>query len=771
MKKRQAVQNYGMECQTKLDEECENNAVCSDKMICSCLPEQFWNTNDHQCQTIKQINANCPSGQNDECESNSQCLSDVCRCTSGSFWKTRDRTCQMVDGYNSDCPAQDDACTPGRGLVCTDNKCLCTDGYFWHTMNEICETRKKYRKPCLSGQHEECLYNLQCLDLDGGGSLCVCNPSDFWRVENTNCHSRLTYDQQCYIYSSNPEVQSCTDPLTECVNYPNSNSNRCRCDPDYFRNIDQNQCVPMAELKVIVGNIVSRTKEFDLSWTGPGTALEKFIHSYIVHWSPANENEVDSVNVGMVTTKKITNLKEGATYKVWVVSVEGASRPDRQYTVIPEGEKVSKQTVPGEPGQITTQPSYLTAPNFILKWTPSPGYVDTYSISMKELDRNNKQVNNTVSHKFSTTNTQPQVFVYSLKHGHRYDVNITAHKGVLESRTHRETIKTVSTAPGAPRNVQCGWILDTEITLSWEEPNQPNGYIEFYRVVTSLRSYPYSQLPPEDTENYDTIHTVKGLQAATNYKFTVAASNDLPGVGSSKEVYCTTADASSVSPTNFNVGTITSRKAELSWKRPVRTYGDIQSYTVLVKNDGNKCIQRIVLKCNDCQSPNDAWKNYCLGRTVEDSVIQITDENLMDENLTVSYTVEELDPDTHYTVLVFASNMRPGHPTNETVKTNEEVPQVPYDVEATDVKTTSLTLRWKLNGPRPGVTKYTVSVTEVFDGEATILPSIDIIGFENKETKITDLEEYVNYTFSVIATTGAGASISSVNITERTHPA
>ncbi|KAL5022373.1 hypothetical protein ScPMuIL_001528 [Solemya velum] len=429
----------------------------------------------------------------------------------------------------------------------------------------------------------------------------------------------------------------------------------------------------MAELKVTVGNIASRTKEFDLSWTGPGTALEKFIHSYIVHWSPANENEVDSVNVGMVTTKTITNLKEGATYKVWVVSVEGASRPTQQYTVITEGEKVSTQTVPGEPGQITTQPSNLNAPNFILEWTPSPGYVDTYSISMKELDRNNKQVNNTVFHKFTTISTQPQVSVHSLKHGHRYDVNITAHKGVLESRRHRETIKTVSTAPGAPRNVQCAGELDTEITLSWDEPDQPNGYIESYRVVTSLYFPPYTQLFSDDTESYGTTHTVKGLEAATNYKITVAAVNDSPGVGSSKEVDCTTADASCESPTNFNVGTITSRKAELSWKRPVRTYGVIQSYTVLVKNDVNKCIQRIVLKCNTCQSPNDNWKNYCLGGTVEKPEIPVTMELLMDENLTVSYTVEELDPDTHYTVLVFASNIRPGHPTNETtVHTIEE---------------------------------------------------------------------------------------------------
>ncbi|KAL5010051.1 hypothetical protein ScPMuIL_012356 [Solemya velum] len=762
----QTDKDYGIACPTGLADECKNNAECLSSNVCGCSSDKFWRASTQTCETVKNYKEFCDSGQDEECKNNALCKNGLCSCKDGNFWNTVSQTCEVEGGNNSDCPnGENFACRADIGLVCRNFKCVCSSEDFWHNTDLNCQTKKDYGASCPSRQtDEECKYNLKCRMSESSDYRCDCNPFFFWRKDQNDCQEQLTYNELCYTYSSNSEILSCRGSLTQCTDYPNADK-RCRCKPGYFRNTDKDECEQMSNLKVENTQITGiRETEFDVSWTGPGTTLEKFVDSYTVHWS--NDADAQQANVATATTKTIMDLTPGTTYKVWVVSEESNSIPTRQYT---PGEKISKQTKPGKPGLIT--PSSFNAPSFTLQWTASPGHVDTYSISMKELDRNNKTVNNTVSHKFKTTNTQPQVFVYSLKHGHRYDVNITAHKGELDSQPHEETIKTVSTAPGAPRNVQCGGILDTEITLSWEEPNQPNGYIESYRVVTSKYS-PYTQISSDDTGSYGTTHTVEGLEAATTYKFTVAASNDLPGVGSSKEVNCTTADASSESPTNFNVGTITSRKAELSWKRPVQTHGIIQSYTVLVKTDGNKCIQRIVLKCKNCQGPNDAWKTYCEGGTVEKPEIPVTMENLINKNLTVNYTVEELDPDTHYTVLVFASNMRPGHPTNETtVHTNEEVPQVPYDVEATDVKTTSLTLRWKLNGPRPGVTMYTVSVTEVFEGKATILQPIVVNGFDNKETEITGLEEYVEYTFSVKATTGAGASISNINITKRTNPA
>ena len=74
--------------------------------------------------------------------------------------------------------------------------------------------------------------------------------------------------------------------------------------------------------------------------------------------------------------------------------------------------------------------------------------------------------------------------------------------------------------PEAPRSLTADRATDTTVTLSWMEPNVPNGiiinYQIEYRVASSTQSY--------DSQNTTSLnYTVAGLSSNTEYEFRVAA--------------------------------------------------------------------------------------------------------------------------------------------------------------------------------------------------------------------------------------------------------
>ncbi|KAK3596073.1 hypothetical protein CHS0354_035146, partial [Potamilus streckersoni] len=86
---------------------------------------------------------------------------------------------------------------------------------------------------------------------------------------------------------------------------------------------------------------------------------------------------------------------------------------------------------------------------------------------------------------------------------------------------------------------------------------------------------------------------------------------------------------------------------------------------------------------------------------------------------------------------------------------NQMAPQKPNNVSLVNIGATEATIRWNIDGPPPGKTNYTVIVT----GDSPAMNKTHIIsGFSNRSFNTTELQEYWNYTLTVIASTIIGSN-------------
>ncbi|XP_062596362.1 receptor-type tyrosine-protein phosphatase delta-like [Saccostrea cucullata] len=140
------------------------------------------------------------------------------------------------------------------------------------------------------------------------------------------------------------------------------------------------------------------------------------------------------------------------------------------------------------------------------------------------------------------------------------------------------------------------------------------------------------------------------------------------------------------------------------------------------------------------------------------------------------HQVTDLKPHTHYLVKVAAVNGNgEGRFINATAKTEEETPQKPGSLKATNIQAKTLTLSWDVAGPPPGNTTYTIEMHEGTDDTGThfILkqPKLYTYGFRQKSLPIVELEEYWPYKFKVIAATVKGINESDLSDIVRTKQA
>ncbi|XP_053390206.1 tyrosine-protein phosphatase Lar-like [Mercenaria mercenaria] len=134
-----------------------------------------------------------------------------------------------------------------------------------------------------------------------------------------------------------------------------------------------------------------------------------------------------------------------------------------------------------------------------------------------------------------------------------------------------------------------------------------------------------------------------------------------------------------------------------------------------------------------------------------------------------SYQFINLTPDTTFTISGTAvNNLGRGNVATISETTAEEAPQTPYNVEVSDIGTTSFTVTWNIDGPRPGKTNFTVTL--IADRPAP-RKDFTFTGFTTRSHRAEGLEEYWNYSVSVTASTSVGAKASDPTQEYRTLPA
>ncbi|XP_053389656.1 receptor-type tyrosine-protein phosphatase F-like [Mercenaria mercenaria] len=220
-------------------------------------------------------------------------------------------------------------------------------------------------------------------------------------------------------------------------------------------------------------------------------------------------------------------------------------------------------------------------------------------------------------------------------------------------------------------------------------------------------------------------------------------------------------------PSDLQTTVVSSRNITIKWNRPVNTYSEENyGYVIQLKND-SECVKEAVYRCSNCLGTFQPLELKGMCSSVVRDTFSKTKSELDDLQ---TYQFLNLQPDTAYTINVAAvTNLGRGNAATIVQTTYEEAPQSPpYNVEVSDIRTTSFRVSWRMDEPRPGQTNFTITV---FADKPAATKEFSTKGFATRSYIVQGLEEYWGYSVTVTAVTSVGAKTSDATLQYRTLPA
>ncbi|KAL4233216.1 hypothetical protein ACF0H5_007900 [Mactra antiquata] len=778
------VNTGGGQCLLKrqLGQSCQYNRACNDSNaicsgVCVCKSGFFDDSGTSNtggtCLTKLSLGDVCPNTDtgvlsSEPCDDTySTCQLETstyrCRCTSDYYDDNGNNTsggqCVRKVELGSVCPMQD-ACIKSNSQ-CVSDTCVCVSDYYdTNTANVSeggCNKRKLLNAQCTERNWAN--YNRdQCSDqfakCDSNG-YCSCNTG--YHQESSGCVANKANGDVC-TGSTNDE---CSDTNSECRN------GKCTCKTSYYDNNGQTgggKCELINQLQVgsvVFSNI--QTTGFTVSWSLPPGSLSGFVNYYTVRWTLINQENYDQSSVlsSSTTSYTVTGITPGKTYKVEIISRNTETEVNVERTTTVSKQQAAK---PNMIKEITSSGNDLDvlSSGLTIRYTPGDGGKSGYNIRLFD---GNTMIAEKIPGQSSTSvtiwNSNLPNNYGSLKHGYRYTVKIITKSESydngkkVQSDEFEAEVKTTPKLPNPPENGQCGNVLDSAITVSWDPPSVPNGDIVRYHVEVDQSSL----LSTRSTDDGTTSLHVDGLEPGTSYHFRLITENE---VGNSTASYyistgCKTKAKMADAPQNLQISNISSRGFIVTWDVPFNLHSEENfGYVLQISDDTEKCVTRVLYKCSNCNLGNFSFSSLTDPCTdITHSTKTKTNNELMQA---FSYTAE-LNPDILYTVTVSAINgAGQGYGADANKTTLEEAPQKP-SITNTDVTSKSLTLTWNINGPRPGVTFYDIKLVP---NEPANFIKKTVEGFNTRTFTVTGLEEFWDYNVSVIAKTSEGSMESDI---------
>ncbi|XP_048239859.1 uncharacterized protein LOC124113287 [Haliotis rufescens] len=213
--------------------------------------------------------------------------------------------------------------------------------------------------------------------------------------------------------------------------------------------------------------------------------------------------------------------------------------------------------------------------------------------------------------------------------------------------------------------------------------------------------------------------------------------------------------------TNLKSFDNTSLSIAVEWRRPLRPNGDIYDYIVDVRTGSpSMCVRRVVINCTECNRTMIVPQMQIECATYMTVVISRVD--IESTSHVIQHNITGLNPDTPYSIDVVAVNEDgPGTSDRVNLHTPEEAAGEPTNFKAQSTSSNEITLTWDPPQPRPGVTRYNVTVYEQReDGVGyDTLKIIPISGdWAAKTYTIGNLSSYWHYKADIVAQTSIGPS-------------
>ncbi|XP_077968380.1 phosphatidylinositol phosphatase PTPRQ-like isoform X2 [Styela clava] len=269
--------------------------------------------------------------------------------------------------------------------------------------------------------------------------------------------------------------------------------------------------------------------------------------------------------------------------------------------------------------------------------------------------------------------------------------------------------------PGSPPfNLRYVNVTPTVAEVEWDPPLIPNGVIQFYTVYYKNETKEYSR------KSNSTVIYLYDLRVYGEYWVQISASTRYGDGGlRSEPLYVHTGEGEPGSPPHeLAYKNMTSSSVVLSWKKPLEPNGIIQHYVIRILPDSSEEYLR-----------------------------------LQTEGADTEFVVENLKPDSSYTVLVHA-HTKHGDGGVESdplqIHTKEDAPgSPPKSLSYKNLSSTSVELSWNEPAtPNGQIENYIIYYN---DKILTVTASGSSV-----KINVDDLEPYTTYEFNVSASTKAG---------------
>ncbi|CAH1274576.1 FN1 [Branchiostoma lanceolatum] len=391
-----------------------------------------------------------------------------------------------------------------------------------------------------------------------------------------------------------------------------------------------------------------------VQWASPDTGAE--VQGYTIYYQPENEPTMRVQVSPSDIPYTIRDLLPDTQYTIWIVafSTEGMGERSPALTVSTQEEAPA---TPGAPGSVRLTPSDPTSITVEWEAPTTGGDVEYYVIYY--------QAENEPTMRVQVSPSDIPYTIRDLLPDTQYTIWIVAFS--TEGMGERSPALTVSTqqeapkVPAAPGSVRLTPSGPTSITVEWEAPTT-GGDVEYYVIYYQAENEPTMrvQVSPSDIP-----YTIRDLLPDTQYTiWIVAFSTEGMGerspaltVSTQEEAPATPGAPGSVRLTPSDPTSIT-----VEWEAPT-TGGDVEYYVIYYQ-------------------------------TEDEPVLTVQLDQTMRQ-----YTIEDLLPDTPYTVWIVAFSAE-GEGERSSVyyvqtAAEAEIPGAPGNVQVTPFNATALTVEWE----------------------------------------------------------------------------
>ncbi|XP_073491467.1 receptor-type tyrosine-protein phosphatase delta isoform X25 [Aquarana catesbeiana] len=407
---------------------------------------------------------------------------------------------------------------------------------------------------------------------------------------------------------------------------------------------------------------------------------------------------------------ELTDVRQSANYTCVAMSTLGVIEAIAQITV---------KALPRPPGTPVVTES--TATSITLTWdSGNPEPVTYYIIQHKPKNSEElyKEIDGVATTRYSVAGLSP----YS-----EYEFRVVAVNNIGRGPPSEPVLtRTSEQAPSsAPRNVQARMLSSTTILVQWEEPEEPNGQIQGYRVYYTMEPTQHINSWTKYNVADSQITTIGNLVPQKTYSVKVLAFTSVGDGPLSNEIQVITQTGVPSQPLNFKAEAESETSILLSWTPP--RSDTISNYELYYKE----------------------------GDQAEELSITIDPSS--------SYRLQGLKPNTlYYFRLAARAPLGLGASTTEiSAKTLQSIPSgPPRKVEVEAVNSTSVKVFWRSPVPNKQhgqIRGYQVHYVRMENGESKGPPMLkDIMLADAQEMIISGLQPETAYAITVTAYTTKG---------------